>query len=61
MSGGKATWKVKCTNPPMTGEGEVTRNGSDAWTGSIRFTSSDGVMTLKMSGRRVGDCDASKP
>ena len=59
--GPKATWKVRCAGPPeMTGDGEITRNGADAYTGAIKFTSSDGVMTIKLSGRRIGPCDTAK-
>jgi len=57
-AGPKATWKATCAGPPaMTGEGEITRNGADAYSGAIKFTSSDGDMTIKLSGRKVGDCD----
>lgn len=56
--GTKATWKVTCAKPsPMTGEGEVTRESADAWSGAIKFSSDDGVMTVKLAGRRLGDCD----
>jgi hypothetical protein len=56
---GKATWKVACAGPPaMTGEGELTRESADAWTGSIRFTASEGSMTLRLGGKRLGDCEA---
>jgi hypothetical protein len=61
MAGQKATWKVSCAGPPpMTGDGEVTRNGADAYSGAIKFTSSDGPMTIKFNGRRVGACDVSQ-
>jgi len=60
-AGSKVTWKVRCAGPPeMTGDGEITRNGADAYTGQIRFTSEDGTMTMKLNGRRVGACDPSK-
>ena len=58
IEGTKATWKVACAGPPaMTGDGEIVRDGSDAWSGTIKFASEDGVMTIKMSGRRLGDCE----
>ena len=57
VDGPKASWKTVCAGPPaMTGEGEITRDGADAYAGAIKFTSSDGAMTLKLSGRRLGDC-----
>ncbi len=54
----KASWKVSCDGPPaMTGEGEVAFQGTDAYTGSVKFTSEDGNMTVKLNGRRTGGCD----
>ena len=57
MSGNTATWKVTCQSPPSTGVGEITRMGVGSWTGSIKFNSADGEMTINLSGSRVGDCD----
>ena len=55
---GKATWKVACAGPPaMTGEGELTREGADAWSGAIKFAASEGTMNLRLGGRRLGDCE----
>jgi len=55
----KATWTVRCAGPPaMTGEGEITRSSPDAYAGQIKMTSEDGVMTMTLKGKRVGDCDA---
>jgi uncharacterized protein DUF3617 len=55
----KSTWKMRCPGPPaMTGEGEITRTGTDAWTGTMKLTSDEGAMTMTLTGRRVGDCDA---
>jgi hypothetical protein len=45
----------------MTGEGDITRNGADSYAGVITFTSAQGVMRLKVNGKRVGDCDPAKP
>ena len=56
MEGQKATWKVSCTNPTMTGEGEIIRDGATAYSGAIKFKSDDGNMKIKLNGRRVGDC-----
>ena len=61
MEGSKATWKVTCEGPPaITGMGEVTRDGSEGYSGVIKFTSSEIVMTVKFDGHRVGDCDPGK-
>jgi hypothetical protein len=54
-----ATWKMKCSGPPaMTGEGEIKRTSVDAYSGIMRMTSDQGNMTVKIDGRRLGDCDA---
>lgn len=50
--GGKVTWKMACTD--MAGTGEITFKG-DAYEGLMNVTSPH-AMTMKMSGRRVGDC-----
>lgn len=56
--GAKVYWKVTCAGPPaMTGTGEITRDGEEAWSGTIRFTSSEGAMTIALSGTRVGPCE----
>ena len=56
--GAKVTWKVSCAGPPeMKGDGEITRNGADSYTGTIKFTSSEGAMTIKLSGRRLSACE----
>jgi hypothetical protein len=57
VDGSTATWTETCENPPMTGHGEITRQGGDAYTGSIRFTSPQGDMTITLDGRRIGACE----
>lgn len=58
LEGSKATWKITCTDPShSSGEGEINREGDDAYTGTIKFTSDQGNMTLALSGRRIGECD----
>jgi len=58
LAGPKATWKVHCDGPPaMDGDGEITRSGPDAFTGAIKFTSTEAAMTVKLTGKRLGDCD----
>lgn len=53
----KITWIESCESPAMTGKGEITRQGNDAYTGSISYASAQGNMTIKLSGRKIGDCD----
>lgn len=61
MEGGRATWKVTCAGPPaMTGDGEITRDGAASWSGTIKFASEEGAMTVTLSGRRLDDCEASR-
>jgi uncharacterized protein DUF3617 len=55
--GTKVTWDVQCTGPAMTGVGEITRNGTDSYTGSIKFTSAQGNMNIRLAGHKIGDCD----
>jgi hypothetical protein len=57
MDGTTATWTEKCENPTMTGHAEITRQGSDAYTGSIKFESPQGDMTINLEGQRIGDCE----
>ena len=54
----KSSWKMKCDG--MTGEGEINRTSPDAYTGWIKMTAPQGAMTMNLSGRRVGDCDAAE-
>lgn len=57
MSGGKITWTESCESPAMTGRGEIMRQGTDAYTGSIQYSSAQGNMTIKLSGRKIGECE----
>ena len=55
----KSVWKMKCAGPPaMTGNGEISRMGADAYKGVINMSSDEGNITINVSGRRLGDCDA---
>lgn len=56
MSGSKATWSVRCKDG-TTGTGEMTFEGQSAYQGTMTMRSSEGTMVMKMSGKRVGDCD----
>lgn len=58
MVGNKASWNVVCTGDmPMTGVGELTFDGPDAYTGDIEFTSEMMNMTIHLTGTKVGTCD----
>ncbi len=57
ISGGKITWTESCDAPAMTGRGEITRQGQDAYNGTIQDSSAQGNMTIKLSGCKIGECD----
>jgi hypothetical protein len=58
IDGPKATWKITCEPPhAMTGTGEITRDGDAAYSGTMKFVSAEGNMTMKLDGRRVDECD----
>jgi len=52
----KASWKMKC--PDMSGEGQIDRQSPDSYKGWIKIMAPQGTMTMNLTGRRVGDCDA---
>jgi hypothetical protein len=55
--GDKVTWDVTCSNPAMTGTGEIVYAGANSYSGTIKFLASEGNMTIKLTGRKLGDCD----
>jgi hypothetical protein len=56
VSGNTATWKMVCTSPQaMTSTGEMTFS-DDAYTGTMKADMAQGAMTMKIAGKRVGDC-----
>jgi hypothetical protein len=56
VSGNTVTWKMACSGAqPMSGTGEM-RFGDDAYEGTMRMTMEQQEMTMKMSGKRLGDC-----
>jgi hypothetical protein len=57
-TGTKATWTVTCTGEmPMTGTGEMTFNGDDSYSGTIRLTGGPMAMTVNLTGRKIGTCN----
>jgi hypothetical protein len=56
-SGSTVNWTANCKNPPMTGEGQITYDGTDSYGGTLKFTSEGHAMTIKLTGRKVGVCD----
>jgi hypothetical protein len=56
VSGNTATWKMVCTTPQaMTTTGEMTFT-DDSYTGTMKADMAQGQMTMKMAGKRIGDC-----
>ncbi len=56
--GNRATWTMVCSGEmPMTGTGEMTFQGTDAYTGVITATAEGMTMTINLSGRKIGTCD----
>jgi hypothetical protein len=54
--GNMVSWKVACTGQQaMTGTGEMTFSG-DTYTGLMKTKMSQGEMSIKMNGKRLGDC-----
>lgn len=53
---GKVTWTSVCEDG-MSGEGEITRVGDDAYTGEMRYSSPDGNIVIQLSGTRIAECD----
>src|SRR5262249_16935400 len=58
VDGNKVTWMMKCTGQtPMTGTGEFVY-AADSYTGTMKMDMSGrGAVTMKYSGKRIGDCN----
>jgi hypothetical protein len=58
VSGQTVTWTSVCTGQMnMTGKGEITRQGADAYSGTVKYAFAEGTMTVAISGKKVGECD----
>ena len=56
--GNKVTWTSSCSGPPaMTGQGEITYEGTDSYSGAIKYVTDDGNMTINLTGKKIGGCD----
>ena len=56
--GNKVTWTMQCSGDmPMTGEGEITFEGTDSYMGTINATAEGMTMVINLSGRKLGTCD----
>ena len=55
-SGNTITWTMACTGQqPMTGTGELKFAG-DSYDGLVKMTMEQQQMSMKISGKRLGDC-----
>ena len=56
IDGSRVTWKMACAREKMSGAGDITYKG-DSYDGVVKMTiPQQGEMSMKMAGRRVGDC-----
>ena len=54
----KVTWTMQCSGQmPMTGNGEITFEGTDKYTGFINATAEGMTMTINLSGKKIGTCN----
>jgi hypothetical protein len=54
--GNKVTWSMTCQKPqPMTGKGEMIYSG-DSYTGTMTMDMNGMTMSMKYTGKRLGDC-----
>ena len=57
-SASTVSWKMRCTNPVSTGTGQMTYKGRDSYSGLMTMESEGHSMQMKLTGRRLGECDA---
>ena len=55
VDGNTVTWKMACSGQNMTGDGKMVFSG-DTYTSTMNMTMPQGGMTIKYTGKRVGDC-----
>ena len=56
--GSTVTWTMQCGGKmPMTGEGEITFDGPDSYSGAINATAEGMSMVIMLTGRKIGTCD----
>ena len=56
VTGNKVTWSMKCEGPDaMSGTGEITY-GENTYDGVMKMVREGQTMTMKYTGKRLGDC-----
>ena len=62
VTGNTITYTMTCTSPEKTtATGEMTFTGDDSYTNTLKLAMAQGEMTMKMSGKRTGDCTGDNP
>ncbi len=57
-TGNKVSWDTQCTGEmDMTGHGEITFTGDDAYAGTISFSAEGMAVTMNLTGTKIGECD----
>lgn len=58
IAGPRVTWTSVCSGQmAMTGKGDITRQGTDAYSGTVKYALAEGTMTVAIAGKQVGECD----
>lgn len=56
VSGNTVTWSMACTQPEaLTSTGEMSFS-DDSYDGTVKMNMQQGAMTMKVAGKRLGDC-----
>ena len=55
VDGNKVTWSMTCARDKMSGSGEFVYSG-ETYTGTMKMSADGQEMTMKYSGKRLGDC-----
>lgn len=57
-AGNKVSWDTQCTGEmAMSGHGEITFTGEDAYSGTIDFTAEGVTLKVNLTGEKIGECD----
>jgi hypothetical protein len=54
-TGSTVTFSISCPSGKVTGTGEMTF-GDDSYTNTLKMNTAQGEMTMKTTGKRIGDC-----
>jgi len=59
VDGNTITWKMTCEKSGMTGSGKITYSG-DSYDGAMHMTMQDKDVSVKYTGKYMGDCDGTE-